>query len=326
MEKILEVNHLSVEFKTTLGIASAVRDLSFSVERGEIVGIVGESGSGKSVTSLAVMGLLDERSARIPSGEIIFEGKDLLKLSEKELCKIRGSEITMVFQEPAMALNPVIKVEKQLSEIYKIHEPSKSKSCHAEFVSLLEELRIPDAEQVLKKYPFELSGGMKQRIMIAMAMLSKPQLLIADEPTTALDVTTQAEILDLMKLMQKETGCAVILITHDLGVIAEMADKVLVMYRGQLVEERKIDEFYQGARHPYSKDLLGARPEKFDGRFWSIPGNIPNAYTPLTGCGYCGRCREALPECSSNTPQLTSFDDGSQVRCHRCSQGGVENG
>lgn len=325
MEKILEVNHLSVEFKTTLGTASAVRNLSFSVNRGEIVGIVGESGSGKSVTSLAVMGLLDERTARIPEGEIIFEGKNLLKLSEKELCKIRGSEITMVFQEPAMALNPVVKVEKQLGEIYKIHDPSKVKNCHAELVSLLEKLRIPDAQQVLKKYPFELSGGMKQRIMIAMAMLSKPQLLIADEPTTALDVTTQAEILDLIKLMQKETGCAVILITHDLGVIAEMADKVLVMYRGQLVEERKIEGFYQEARHPYSKDLLGARPEKFDGRFWSIPGTIPNAYTPLVGCGYCTRCREALPECSSKPPHLTAFDDGSQVRCHRCCQKGVEN-
>ncbi|MCI8640241.1 MAG: ABC transporter ATP-binding protein [Coprococcus sp.] len=325
MEKILEVNHLTVEFRTTLGIASAVRDLSFSVNKGEIVGIVGESGSGKSVTSLAVMGLLDENTAHISKGEILFEGKDLLKLSEKEICKIRGAELTMVFQEPAMALNPVIKVEKQLGEIYKIHEPSKAKNCHAELTELLEKLRIPDAQQVLKKYSFELSGGMKQRIMIAMAMLSKPKLLIADEPTTALDVTTQAEILDLMKMMQKETGCAVILITHDLGVIAEMADKILVMYRGQLVEEKEINRFYHGAQHPYSKDLLGARPEGFDGRFWSIPGAIPNAYTPLTGCGYCGRCREALPRCLKETPKLIRLKEGDQVRCHRYGQGGGKN-
>lgn len=325
MEKILEVNHLSVEFKTTQGIASAVRDLSFSVYQGEIIGIVGESGSGKSVTSLAVMGLLDENTAHISGGEILFEGKDLLKLTEKEYCKIRGSEITMVFQEPAMALNPVIKIEKQLQEVYQIHRPSEAKYCHAKLAALLEELRIPDADQVLQKYPFELSGGMKQRIMIAMAMLGKPQLMIADEPTTALDVTTQAEILDLIKIMQKETECAVILITHDLGVIAEMADRVLVMYRGQLVEQRTIGEFYRGARHPYSRDLLGARPEEFDGRFRSIPGTIPNAYLPLIGCGYCGRCREAEKSCYDTPPNFFTFPDGSQVRCHKYSRGGIKN-
>lgn len=223
-----------------------------------------------------------------------------------------------------MALNPVMRVEKQLQEVYRIHARSRAKNCRGELTALLEELRVPDAGQVLKKYPFELSGGMKQRIMIAMAMLSKPQLMIADEPTTALDVTTQAEILELIKMMQKETGCAVILITHDLGVIAEMADRVLVMYRGQLVEQREIGEFYRGARHPYSKDLLRSRPEGFDRRFWSIPGTIPNAYTPLTGCGYCGRCRQAEERCQDTPPQLTIFPDGSQVRCHKC-RGGMEN-
>lgn len=315
MGNLLEVKNLSVSFHTAIGKADAIRNLSFSVAEGEVVGIVGESGSGKSVTSLTIMGLLNDKNARISNGEILFKGQDLLKLSEKEMCKIRGSEITMVFQEPAMALNPVIKIEKQLQEIYKIHQPKKVKSCHNEFIHLLEELRIPDAEQVLNKYPFQLSGGMKQRIMIAMAVLSKPKLLIADEPTTALDVTMQAEILDLLKLMKKETGCAVILITHDLGVVAEMADKVLVMYRGQLVEERKIADFYQSARHPYSNDLLGARPEKFTNRFWAIPGSIPNAYIPLEGCGYCGRCREETEKCRGQIPELISFPDGSQVRC-----------
>lgn len=315
MGKLLEVKHLSVEFQTVLGTAKAVRDLSFTVDEGEVVGIVGESGSGKSVTSLTIMGLLNEKSARISSGEILFEGKDLLQLSERELCKIRGTEITMVFQEPAMALNPVMKIEKQLKEIFKIHKPEKVKTCHDELVKLLEELKIPDAEEVLKKYPFQLSGGMKQRIMIAMAVLGKPKLLIADEPTTALDVTMQAEILDLMKLMKKETGCAVILITHDLGVVAEMADKVVVMYRGQLVEERRSADFYQRARHPYSQDLLEARPEKFNGKFWSIPGSIPNAYMAMEGCGYCGRCRKETEECCKRIPGLVSFEDGSKVRC-----------
>lgn len=318
MGNLLEVKHLSVEFQTVLGTAKAVRDLSFSVGEGEIVGIVGESGSGKSVTSLTIMGLLNERSAKITSGEIWFEGKDLLQLPEKELCKMRGEEITMIFQEPAMALNPVIKIEKQLKEIYQIHSPGKAKTCHGELVRILEELKIPDAEEVLQKYPFQLSGGMKQRIMIAMAMLGKPKLLIADEPTTALDVTMQAEILDLMKLMKKETGCAVILITHDLGVVAEMADKVIVMYRGQLVEERNSKDFYQKARHPYSQDLLEARPEKFTGRFWSIPGSIPNAYTAMESCGYCGRCRYETEECHERIPELTSFEDESKVRCIKC--------
>lgn len=318
MAELLEVKNLSVEFQTVLGTAKAVRNLSFTVNEGEVVGIVGESGSGKSVTSLTIMGLLDQKSANISSGEILFEGKDLLRLSEKELCKIRGAKITMVFQEPAMALNPVVKIEKQLKEIHKIHNPEKAKTCHGELVSLLEELKIPDAEEVLKKYPFQLSGGMKQRIMIAMAVLDQPKLLIADEPTTALDVTMQAEILELIKLMKKETGCAVILITHDLGVVAEMADKVLVMYRGQLVEERKSEDFYQKARHPYSQDLLNARPEKFTGRFWSIPGTIPNAFTVMDGCGYCGRCRKETQECREQIPELISFEDGSRARCIKC--------
>lgn len=315
MDKLLEVKKLSIEFQTVLGTARAVRNLSFTVNEGEVVGIVGESGSGKSVTSLAIMGLLDQKNAKISSGEILFEGKDLLRLPEKELCRLRGAKITMVFQEPAMALNPVVKVEKQLKEIHKIHNPEKVKTCHKELIALLEKLKLPDAEEVLKKYPFQLSGGMKQRIMIAMAVLGKPKLLIADEPTTALDVTMQAEILELIRLMKKETGCAVILITHDLGVVAEMADRVIVMYRGQLVEERASKDFYHKARHPYSRDLLEARPEKFTGRFWSIPGSIPNAYAAMEGCGYCGRCREETEECRRQIPGITTFEDGSRVRC-----------
>lgn len=325
MEKLLDIKDLSVEFHTGSGIASAVREVSFSINKGEILGIVGESGSGKSVTSLAVMGLLDERSARVTKGQIIFEGKNLLELSEKALCKIRGDEITMIFQEPAMALNPVVKVEKQLNEIYRIHKPEKAKSSHTELKELLERLHIPDAEQVLNKYPFELSGGMKQRIMIAMAMLSKPKLLIADEPTTALDVTTQAEILDLIKIMQKETGCAVILITHDLGVVAEMADRIVVMYRGQVVETQEVEQLYEQPHHPYARDLLKARPEEFNGRFSTIPGSIPNAYTPLEGCGYYSRCDRACETCKTHIPALREVKEGGLVRCDRYLGGGEHN-
>lgn len=313
--KLLEVKDLRVVFRTLMGDAEAVRDISFSVDRGEVLGIVGESGSGKSVTSLTIMGLLRMKKKDVLSGQILFEGKDLLKMPEKELCKIRGNQMAMVFQEPASALNPVMTVEKQLREVYQIHHPEKAKNCRGELVDLLGRLNIPDPEDVLKKYPFELSGGMKQRIMIAMAMLCKPALLIADEPTTALDVTTQAEILELLKLMQKETNCAIILITHDLGVIAEMAKRVVVMYRGKIMETSDAEAFFRGAKHPYSQDLLKTRPEHFSGRFVSIEGNIPSAYEPVKGCPYCGRCTAEMACCSAQAPEMTEFEGGT-VCCH----------
>ena len=308
--KLLEVKDLNVVFHTILGEAEAVRGISFSVDRGEVLGIVGESGSGKSVTSLAIMGLLQRKKADIRHGTILFDGQDLLSMPEKQLCQLRGSRMAMVFQEPASALNPVIKIEKQLSEVYKLHEPARAKTCHSELVALLKRLNIPDAEDVLKKYPFELSGGMKQRVMIAMAVLCRPDLLIADEPTTALDVTTQAEILELLRLVQQETNCAIILITHDLGVIAEMAQRVIVMYRGKILEECEAESFFRSARHPYSKDLLNTRPEYFSGRFTSIEGSIPSAYEKLTGCAYYGRCRQAEPRCAVRTPEQIQCGDG----------------
>lgn len=312
---MLEVEHLQVIFHTAVGTANAVRDLSFSLKEGEVLGIVGESGSGKSVTSLAIMGLLDEQKAEIVSGAIKFEGKDLLQLNDSKLCRIRGNDIAMIFQEPAMALNPIQKVKKQLREVYKEHMPDQIKDADSEILELLQKLNIADAEHVMNKYPFELSGGIKQRIMIAMAMISKPKLLIADEPTTALDVTTQSEILELLKMMQKETKCAVILITHDLGVIAEMADRVMVMYRGQAVEESEVITFFNEAKHPYSEDLLKARPEYFNGRFNSIAGTIPNAYQEIQGCGYCGRCQYEVEECKHMHLDLISIDEHTKVRC-----------
>lgn len=322
---VLEVKNLQVLFHTVLGTATAVRNLNFCVKEGEILGIVGESGSGKSVTSLAIMGLLDEKAADISQGEIWFDGKNLLELNEKEFCKIRGKDMTMVFQEPAMALNPVKKVKKQLQEVYRIHTPNKVNKSTEELVELLKKLNISDAELVLNKYPFELSGGIKQRIMIAMAMISKPKLLIADEPTTALDVTTQSEILDLLKSIQKETNCAIILITHDLGVIAEMADRVMVMYRGELVEESESSEFFKRPRHPYSQDLMKARPEFFSGKFYSIAGSIPNAYQPMKGCGYCGRCIYEEEICRTKDVPLFRLDDKTQVRCCRITKERAED-
>lgn len=312
---LLEVKNLSVDFHTSLGTAKAVRDVSFSVKRDEILGIVGESGSGKSVSAYAVMRLLDPPGADIASGKVLFEGEDLLKKTDKEMCAYRGKEISMVFQEPAMALNPVQKVKKQLREVYKIHMPGRLKEADDQNRALLEKLNIADAGQVMNKYPFELSGGIKQRIMIAMAMISRPKLLIADEPTTALDVTTQAEILRLLKTLQRETHCAMILITHDLGVIAEMADKVMVMYRGQAQEICDSHTFFKKGLHPYSQDLLQARPEFFDGRFRSIPGNIPNAYQVMEGCAYCGRCRFEKEACRCTKIEMKDVSFGHSVRC-----------
>lgn len=314
---LLEVKNLQVCFHTAIGTATAVRNVSFSVKEGEVLGIVGESGSGKSVTSLAVLGLLDKGKNVDISGEIIYQGKNLLELSEKEMCKIRGKELSMIFQEPGMALNPVKKVETQLKEVYKIHMPEKLSQADDDMLRLLEKLNIPDAQQVLKKYPFELSGGIKQRIMIAMAMISNPKVLIADEPTTALDVTTQAEILELLNTIKKETNCAIILITHDLGVIAELADKIVVMYRGEIVEKNEIKDFYQEPLHPYSMDLLKARPRNFNGTFYSIPGTIPNAYQKKEGCGYCERCVYATDACKERTPDLQAMKEEGWVRCHR---------
>lgn len=311
---LLEVRHLSVSFHTASGTACAVRDVDFTLEDGEVLGIIGESGSGKSVTALTIMGLLDN-TAQVDSGEVRFSGTDLLQLKQNELCRIRGNEISMIFQEPSMALNPVQRIKKQLREVYKIHFPERLPGADAEILAMLKRMRIPDAEQVMNKYPFELSGGLKQRIMIAMALLSHPRVLIADEPTTALDVTTQAEILELLKEMKREEGCSVLFITHDLGVIAEMADHVVVMYRGEVVENNSVLPFFQHACHPYSRALLDARPEHFDGKFSSIVGTIPDAYEPMEGCGFSGRCGFASAECRTIHPELQKLGDGASVRC-----------
>ena len=312
---ILEVKDLKVSFNSVMGKVQAVKGVNLSINAGEVVGIVGESGSGKSVTSLAIMGLINNASGKIDSGEINFKGQDLLKLKEKEMCKIRGDKISMIFQEPMTSLNPVVKVYKQLREVYKIHRPEKKNNCKEELISLLNKLNIPDPEVVLSKYPFELSGGLKQRIMIAMGMICNPDILIADEPTTALDVTTQAEIIELLKDIKNESNSGIILITHDLGVVAEIAEKVVVMYFGQVVEECSVNEFFDNAMHPYSKALLDAMPDNFDGRFKSIEGNVPNLYEKVEGCPYYKRCLEIGVECTKENPEMIDLGDGHKVRC-----------
>ena len=312
---ILEVKDLKVSFNSVMGKVQAVKGVNLSINAGEVVGIVGESGSGKSVTSLAIMGLINNASGKIDSGEINFKGQDLLKLKEKEMCKVRGDKISMIFQEPMTSLNPVVKVYKQLREVYKIHRPEKKNNCKEELISLLNKLNIPDPEAVLNKYPFELSGGLKQRIMIAMGMICNPDILIADEPTTALDVTTQAEIIELLKDIKNESNSGIILITHDLGVVAEIAEKVVVMYFGQVVEECSVNEFFDNAMHPYSKALLDAMPDNFDGRFKSIEGNVPNLYEKVEGCPYYKRCLESGVECTKENSEMIDLGDGHKVRC-----------
>lgn len=312
---ILEVKDLKVSFDSAMGRVQAVKGVSLNVNPKEVLGIVGESGSGKSVTSLAIMGLINNASGKIDSGEIVFKGKDLLKLKEKEMCKVRGDKISMIFQEPMTSLNPVTTVYKQLREVYKIHRPDKINNCKEELIDLLEKLKIPDPKSVLNKYPFELSGGLKQRIMIAMGMICNPDILIADEPTTALDVTTQAEIIDLLKDIKEESNSGIILITHDLGVIAELAQRVAVMYFGQVVEECSVGEFFDNAKHPYSRALLDAMPDNFNGRFNSIEGNVPNLYEEVKGCPYYKRCLESSVECTKENPNMVELENGHKIRC-----------
>lgn len=312
---ILEVNNLKVSFHTVMGKVEAVKGVDLKVNSGEVIGVVGESGSGKSVTSLAIMGLINNGNGTIESGEILLEGKNILDLKEKEMCKIRGDKISMIFQEPMTSLNPVMTIYKQLREVYKIHRPEKKNNCRGELVDLLSKLNIPDPKSVLNKYPFELSGGLKQRIMIAMAMICKPSIIIADEPTTALDVTTQAEIIGLLKQIKEECNSGIMLITHDLGIIAEISQRVVVMYYGKVVEECSVHEFFDNARHPYSKDLLGAMPENFNGRFQSIKGNVPNLYEEIKGCAYYKRCKVKSKKCKDSQPPMVILKNGHKVRC-----------
>lgn len=319
---ILEIKHLSVSFTDrhkkgeTITPAS---DISFSIPRGQTLCIVGESGCGKSVTSQAIMKLFDERTAQV-SGTILFDGTDLSSLSSRELLKYRGSDISMIFQEPMTALNPSRTIGWQLSEVLEIHEKSLS-SREIREISLkrLGQVGIPDPERCYQSYPHQLSGGMRQRAMIAMALMGRPKLLIADEPTTALDVTIQAQILDLIRTIKAETNMTVLLITHDLGIVAEMADQVLVMYAGKVVESASVAELFAHPSHPYTKGLLSCIPRidtDHAADLFSIPGQVPSPRNFPQGCRFHPRCPHATEQCKQKAPELSARKDGHLTACY----------
>lgn len=312
MEKLIEIKNLSVTFNDFAGTLHAVTDLSFHIEKGEILGLIGESGSGKSVTSKAIMGFLNPFNVK---GEIFYQGQDLTKMKEKDICKLRGSKISLIFQEPMTALNPVMTIGKQLEEVLTIHGVGNKKENHKKIIDTLQLMNIEDPESMMNKYVFELSGGLRQRIMIAMAVLCKPDLIIADEPTTALDVTTQMEILKLLKKVTIELGCSVLLITHDLGVIAECADRVVVMYRGRKMEECSMQDLFKNAVHPYALGLIQSRPSNFDGRYHTIEGSIESNYGEMQGCLFQKRCKYCKDICITEIPKEKLVSSHHIVSC-----------
>ena len=313
---LLSVKNLSTEFPVKKGIVRAVEDVSFDVDAGEILAIVGESGSGKSVTSLSVMGLLAE-PGHVAGGSMEFEGKDLTKLSEKQYRELRGNDMAMIFQEPMTSLNPVYRVGKQITEAIRTHEKVSKAEAKTRAVDLLRKVCIPSPEARINDYPHQMSGGMRQRVMIAMALACNPKLLIADEPTTALDVTIQAQILDLLRRLRDDTGMAVLLITHDLGVVSETADRVVVMYCGQVVEEADVRELFDHPMHPYTLGLLKSIPRLEDDdtkRLYMIKGMVPNPLEMPPGCHFSDRCDSCMDICRQQIPDLVDLD-GHKVRC-----------
>ena len=313
---LLSVKNLSTEFPVKKGIVRAVEDVSFDVDAGEILAIVGESGSGKSVTSLSVMGLLAE-PGHVAGGSMEFEGKDLTKLSEKQYRELRGNDMAMIFQEPMTSLNPVYRVGKQITEAIRTHEKVSKAEAKTRAVDLLRKVGIPSPEARINDYPHQMSGGMRQRVMIAMALSCNPKLLIADEPTTALDVTIQAQILDLLRRLRDDTGMAVLLITHDLGVVSETADRVVVMYCGQVVEEAEVRTLFDHPMHPYTLGLLKSIPRLEDDdskRLYMIKGMVPNPLEMPPGCHFSDRCDSCMDICREKIPDLVDVG-GHKVRC-----------
>jgi oligopeptide/dipeptide ABC transporter ATP-binding protein len=317
---LLQVKGLRTSFYTRDGIVRAVDGIDFHVDRGEIMGLVGESGCGKSVTSLSIMRLVGP-PGRIEAGEILFDGRDLLKLDGEEMRKLRGDRISMVFQQPQSSLNPVWDVGRQIAEVLELHRNMKRGPARARALELLRMVGIADPERRLNSYPHEMSGGMAQRVMIAMALACEPELLIADEPTTALDVTIQAQILDLMRNLREQTGTAIILITHDLGVVAEMCDRVAVMYAGEIVEQADVSVLFRRGRHPYTRGLIGSIPVVGDVRdeLSVIPGNVPNLIDLPKGCRFAPRCASRVAEDNAMAidvhPGLHPIGPGHEVRC-----------
>jgi peptide/nickel transport system ATP-binding protein len=318
MQKLLEVKNLRTYFFTEDGVVPAVDGVSFHVKHGETLGVVGESGCGKSVTSISILRLIPNVSGKIMEGsEILFEGKNLIDLTEKEMRGIRGNDISMIFQEPMTSLNPVMKIGKQISEVLKLHQNKSKEEARGIAIEMLTLVGIPRPEKIIDEYPHSLSGGMRQRVMIAMALACNPKLLIADEPTTALDVTIQAQILGLMRKLKTEFNASIILITHNLGVVAETCQRVIVMYAGKVVEEGSVFEIFEEAKHPYTQGLLRSIPS-LDTKHQvldSIPGSVPNPLNMPKGCRFAPRCIKAMDICKEKQPELTTLGEDRTVRC-----------
>ena len=313
---LLEVKHLSTSFFTEKGEVRAVEDVSFSVQEGQTLALVGESGCGKSVTALSIMRLISS-PGKVVAGEILFRGRDLVKLPEEELRQIRGKEIGMVFQEPMTSLNPVFTIGDQIGEVLQTHTNHPSHGIKREVVRILEQVGISSPERRVDQYPHELSGGMKQRVLIAIALACKPDLLIADEPTTALDVTIQAQILDLLKQLQEELGLAILLITHNLGVVAQFAQQVVVMYASRIVETASVTKVFANPAHPYTRALLRSLPraDTRGGRLSSIEGTVPSPLHYPHGCHFSTRCPEVLTHCADKEPPCVTLEPGHEVEC-----------
>ncbi|KJD43674.1 ABC transporter ATP-binding protein [Paenibacillus terrae] len=317
MAQLLEVTNLRTEFETAAGTIRAVDGVDLSVGKGETLGIVGESGCGKSITSLSIMQLLPKGLGKVAAGEVRFNGENILDYSERKMRSIRGNEMAMIFQEPMTSLNPVFKIGKQIAESARYHHGVSKHKAKDMAVEMLTKVGIPRPEKVAVSYPHELSGGMRQRVMIAMAMVCNPKLLIADEPTTALDVTIQAQILDLMRDLQKSEGTSILMITHDLGVVAEMCDRVVIMYAGQVVEETDVKTLFKAPKHPYTQSLLASLPQlnSDQERLASIPGQVPNPLDMPKGCRFAPRCQFAKEICLAEAPGLVEVEPGHKSRC-----------
>ncbi|MCX5142671.1 MULTISPECIES: ABC transporter ATP-binding protein [unclassified Streptomyces] len=315
---LLEVRDLHVEFHTRDGVAKAVNGVNYSVAEGETLAVLGESGSGKSVTAQAIMGILDMPPGKISGGEILFKGQDLLKVKKEERRKIRGQEMAMIFQDALSSLNPVLTVGEQLGEMFVVHRGMSRKDAKAKAVELMDRVRIPAAKERVGNYPHQFSGGMRQRIMIAMALALEPSLIIADEPTTALDVTVQAQVMDLLAELQRELNMGLILITHDLGVVADVADKIAVMYAGRIVETSPVHDIYQAPAHPYTKGLLRSIPrlDQKGQELYAIKGLPPNLLHIPPGCAFNPRCPMAQDVCRGDVPPLFDVAEHRQSACY----------
>lgn len=320
-ESLLTVQNLRTYFYTYAGLIKAVDDVSFSLRHGEILGVVGESGCGKTVMARSILRLIPDPPGRIAGGEILFKDQPLLLLSEDQMQKIRGNQISMIFQEPMSSLNPVYTIGNQLSEVFSLHQKVKRKEARAHSVEMLKMVGIPDPSFRMNDYPFQMSGGMRQRAMIAMALACKPKIILADEPTTALDVTIQAQILDLIQKFHQEMATAVILITHDLGVIAEMANRILVMYAGKIIEEGSLTDVFDHPFHPYTEGLITSIPSldlgqnKDTGALREIPGVVPDLCSLPAGCTFFPRCQRRMDVCQEESPALKTVEGGHSVRC-----------